>query len=88
MRYTKLKIKVMVFAKFKEIVNAGNFELDLSMGADVNEAIDKICLKYPSLNLKKSKFLVAVNYDYADHSEILQEGDVIALFTPVSGGYI
>ena len=38
----------MVFAKFKEIVNAGNFELDLSMGADVNEAIDKICLKYPN----------------------------------------
>ena len=54
----------------------------------MNEAIDKICLKYPSLNLKKSKFLVAVNYDYADHTEILQEGDEIALIPPVSGGYV
>ena len=78
----------MVFAKFKEIVNTGNFELVLSTGADVNEAIDKICLKYPSLNLKKLKFLVAVNYNYASYTEILQEGDEIALFPPVSGGYV
>ena len=78
----------MVFAKFKEIVNTGNFELDVSTGADVNEAVDEICLKYPSLNLKKLKFLVAVNYNYASYTEILQEGDEIALIPPVSGGYV
>ena len=76
----------MVFAKFKEIVNAGNFDLDLPVGADVNQAIEEICLKYPKLDLKAMKFLVAVNYDYASGSKILQKGDEIALIPPVSGG--
>jgi molybdopterin synthase catalytic subunit/molybdopterin synthase sulfur carrier subunit len=76
----------MLFAKFKEIANVGNFDLDLPVGADVSEAIDKICLQYPSLNLKKAKFLISVNYDYANHSKFLQEGDEIALIPPVSGG--
>jgi len=76
----------MLFAKFKEIANVGNFDLDLPIGADVSEAIDKICLQYPSLNLKVAKFLISVNYDYANHSKFLQEGDEIALIPPVSGG--
>ena len=50
----------MPFAKFKEIANVGNFDLDLPAGADVNEAIDKICLQYPSLNLEEAKFLISV----------------------------
>ena len=76
----------MLFAKFKEIANVGNFDLDLPAGADVNEAIDKICLQYPSLKLEEAKFLISVNYDYANHSKFLQEGDEIALIPPVSGG--
>ena len=38
--------------------------------------------------MKKLKFLVAVNYNYASYTEILQEGDEIALIPPVSGGYV
>ena len=76
----------MVFAKFKEVANTGDFELHLPLGTNVGKAITEICLKYPSLNLEDANFLIAVNYDYADYDKVLKDGDEIALIPPVSGG--
>jgi len=67
-------------------VNSGNIDLELSIGANVSEAIEEISLQYPGLNLNRMKFLVSLNYEYTDNCKILHEDDELALIPPVSGG--
>ena len=74
-------VTVRLFAALRERAGAGKRELELPPGAtagDVFPALD-IGAEPPGLSY-------AVNQEYAERSAPLQDGDEVALITPVSGG--
>jgi DNA-binding CsgD family transcriptional regulator/molybdopterin converting factor small subunit len=76
-----VRVTVRLFAALRERAGAGKRELELPQGAtagDVFAALD-IGAEPPGLSY-------AVNREYAERSVPLQDGDEVALITPVSGG--
>ena len=55
-------------------------------GSSVGDLVAEIVRKYPLLTRDPGRLVVAVNYEYVDHSYTLVEGDEVALIPPVSGG--
>ena len=81
-----MKIKVLAFGIAKEIFGGSTTEFDLR-GNDITAAELKTLLeeKYPRLK-QLSSFMLAVNNEYANGSEVIGERDEIAVIPPVSGG--
>lgn len=78
-------IKVLAFGIIKDIVGGRQLELDLFGGSTINDLNRMLKEKYPSLASLKS-LMVAVNDEYANDSDLIREGDEVALIPPVSGG--
>lgn len=83
---TKLKIKVRLFAHYRERLGQGDLEVELANGATVASLLQRLKEAYPTLPLNQKGLLVAVNKEYAEPSHLLKEGDEVALIPPVSGG--
>ena len=81
-----MRVKVKVFASFRDICGFDEKELIVSEEIRVSDIIDVLIKGNNSLAEKKDTILVAVNEEYCDMEKILKEGDTVALFPPVSGG--
>ena len=81
-----LKIRVRLFALYREKAGTDSLEISLPQGETVADLLDQIRSHVPELSLEYRHTLVAVNADYAEPDYPLQEGDEIALIPPVSGG--
>lgn len=81
-----MRIKVKLFASFRDICGFAEKELIVSDAIKVSEIVDMLIKNNNEFAEKKDTLLVAVNEEYCDLNRILQEGDTIALFPPVSGG--
>ncbi len=81
-----MRVKVKLFASFRDICGFNEKELIVSDSIKVSEIVDVLIKSNSELASKKETLLVAVNQEYCDLEQILQEGDTVALFPPVSGG--
>lgn len=81
-----MKIKIRVFASVKDICGFSEKELIVSEDIKAGQIIDQLCRNNPDLSRIKSTLLYAVNEDYCDNSRTLSDGDILAVFPPVSGG--
>jgi len=88
-----MRIKVRYFARFRSLVGLGEEELDVPEGITVGELIEILKERHPVLKnevFAEDDDLADVNVSrngrYVGFDEVLEEGDVIALFPPVSGG--
>ncbi|MBI3999235.1 MAG: MoaD/ThiS family protein [Candidatus Omnitrophica bacterium] len=80
-----MRIKVLFFARLRELFKKDQCVIELPDGAT---AEDVLCL------LRKENegmavhipLRLAVNESFADAATILQNGDTLALLTPMSGG--
>jgi len=81
-----MRVKVKLFASFRDICGFNEKELIVSDSIRVSEIVDVLIKSNIELASKKDTLLVAVNEEYCDLDKILQEGDTVALFPPVSGG--
>jgi len=79
-----MRIKVRLFAAYREAVGQGVLELELPEGAHVQDARALLEVRYPGLSL--SGGMAAVNQDFARPDTPLKEGDELAFLPPVSGG--
>lgn len=82
-----MKIKLLLFAQLKEKI--GQSELDVNInGSNVAEALEEIKKYYPQLApvIESGSIQIAVNEEYAQPDQTLQENDTLALIPPVSGG--
>ncbi|MBO9617699.1 MAG: MoaD/ThiS family protein [Niabella sp.] len=78
-------MSILAFGIVKEFFKAPflNIELDDPMTvADFKQQLES---KYPELK-KLQSYMIAKNEEYADDKERLNQGDVIAIIPPVSGG--
>lgn len=96
----KVKVTGRFFATFKQITNQREIELTMEEGATIEQFLEVVFDQYSSLrdkifdgnnelrpwihilkNGRNIKFLGGIN-------TIITDGDVIAMFPPVAGGYL
>ncbi len=75
--------KVMFFAHLRDAVGAESIELPLT-GKTVADLKEILLEQYKSLKL--DTVMIAINEEFAVNDEVINDGDVVALIPPVSGG--
>ncbi|MER3484098.1 MAG: molybdenum cofactor biosynthesis protein D/E [Meiothermus sp.] len=78
-----MRIRVLLFALYREQVGQTKLELDLDPGSTVADAKAALEAQFP---LQLSGGLAAVNEQLAQPDTLLQNGDELAFLPPVSGG--
>lgn len=82
-----MKVRVVLFAKPRELVGRPNVDLALPAGATAADAWSQLSTTYDLGPLPRS-FRCAVNSEYAGWDQPLKEGDELAVIPPVSGGAV
>jgi molybdopterin synthase catalytic subunit len=81
-----VRVRVLFFGAAREAA-ADEAVLTFAHGATAGSAFARVLEEYPDLERFRSSLLVAVNQGYArDLDVVLEDGDELALFPPVSGG--
>lgn len=80
-----MKITVLGFGIAKEIFGSSEIHLDVNEGLNVGDLRSVLEEKYPQLNKLKS-YMLAIDEEYAEDSQIINSGNEIAVIPPVSGG--
>jgi len=75
----------MYFASFREVTGLPDEGVQLSDGSTVEALMETVRSLHEPLR-EVRRMLVAVNGEFAEPGTRLGEGDVVALFPPVSGG--
>lgn len=81
-----MRIRVLLFATYREIVGEGEVSWVLPESATLRDFLDIFLRKHPRLSPHRASMLLAVNEAFADPATALHEGDEVALLPPVSGG--
>lgn len=82
-----MNVRVVLFAKPRELVGKPQVELALPAGATPADAWGQLSSRYDLGPLPRS-FRCAVNSEYAGWDTKLEDGDELAVIPPVSGGAI
>lgn len=80
-----MEIRILAFGIAKEIFNASFVNRELEDGITVADFRKQLESEYPGLK-KLQSYMIAQNEEYADNTDILKQGDEIAIIPPVSGG--
>ena len=78
-----MQVRVRLFAGLRERAGSPEVALELPDGASVGDALAQL-----SSLTEGVPVVLAVNRQYAQHDDILQAGDEVALIPPVSGGSV
>jgi molybdopterin synthase catalytic subunit len=81
-----MKVTVKLFARLREIVGERTLEQELGEGATVEDLLRALQAEYPGLAQVTARTIVSVNEEFAAPDTLLQDGDDVAIFPPVSGG--
>ena len=81
-----MKIRIKAFASLKDILSFSEKEFDFAENISAGQAVIELKKNYPGFSSYSGLLLMARNEEFCNESVILKEGDVIALFPPVSGG--
>lgn len=80
------EMSVRLFATLKDKAGQPRVNIALDGPIAVGDFVEKLGAKYPHLAATLASSIVAVNRTYAEKNTIIQPGDEVALFPPVSGG--
>jgi MoaD family protein len=81
-----MKITITFFAAHRKAVGERRISLDIEPGPTVEELFDMLVERYPDLGDLRSTTVVSRNHRMVDGSETLEDGDEVALLSPVGGG--
>jgi molybdopterin converting factor subunit 1 len=81
-----MRTRVLLFAALRDSAGGREVTVDLPSGATVSDLRDRLAASHPRLAPLLPNVAVAVNEEYAPSDQALNEGDVVALIPPVSGG--
>jgi MoaE-MoaD fusion protein len=83
-----MRVTLLVFGILRDLMPAGiaGAELELPNGATVREVLERCRANAASDSGVWDTVAVAVNREYAQGSQVLADGDEVALLPPVSGG--
>jgi molybdopterin synthase catalytic subunit len=81
-----MRIRVLFFGLLKDICGRAEDLLELPAGASLRSVFDHYAGLFPQLAGMAQSIVLARNREFAPPSEILADGDEVALLPPVSGG--
>ena len=81
-----MQVTVKLFATLRFSAGWAEQHLDVDEGATVGTILQILEERYPDLDLANRTVYAALNQDYAQQDDRLKDGDIVALFPPVSGG--
>jgi molybdopterin converting factor small subunit len=79
-----MNTKVMFFGATADIVGLRELNLSIPESTTASLILEQLLIEHPAL--LGHKLLIAVNEEYVSPDYVLNEGDVAAVFTAVSGG--
>ncbi len=80
-----MKVRVQLFASYREAVGKEWIEQELPAGARVRDLLESVETRH-GLTLSPGRALVARNLEYVGPQTALKEGDELVLLPPLSGG--
>jgi MoaD family protein len=81
----KISVKIIFFAKSKEITGKKYLNLKLPPNSNINNLINLLKELYPTLN--DLNFSIAINNEYIYNYDVeLKDKDIVSIIPPVSGG--
>ena len=81
-----IQVQVLLFSVLRERIGAASCTVALAAPATGVSLLETLAQQYPALAPYRSIIRLAVNEVYTATSVALQDGDEVALITPVSGG--
>ena len=81
-----LFFKIQLYSVLKSKLKTDSVNLEPPEGVTAGELLDIACNHHPTIAPYRSVMRLAVNQKYVQDSFTLQDGDEIAIITPVSGG--
>jgi molybdopterin synthase catalytic subunit len=83
-----MRVRVLLFGVLKDIFGRPEDALELSAQSTTSDLLDHYRRRVPERGELFRSLAVAVNQRYVSSSEMLHEGDEVALLPPVSGGSV
>ena len=81
-----MRVRVRLFARYREATGRDRIELDLPEGGTVESAWSAVAERHPELARYRPFTLFAVGNEYVAAEHRLRPDDELCLFPPVSGG--
>ena len=86
MARSHMKVRVKLFASFRDIVGAKEEEISLPEGSTVQQLLEMYIERFPQMGRFREHIILSVNRDYGAPTRVLREGDEVSFLPPVSGG--
>lgn len=81
-----MRIKVKLFASFRDIVGAKEEELEMPEGTTVQALLEDYIRRFPKMDRFREHIILSVNREYGASARVLRDGDEVSFLPPVSGG--
>lgn len=81
-----MRVRVLLFATYRDLAGTGEVEIELPHGATAADAVAHLRNSGNAASRLPVRPVLAVNQDYASLETELADGDEIALLPPVAGG--
>ena len=81
-----MKVSVQFFSHLKDIVGAGQRELDLPEGTKAGDLLAQLYEQHPALRAWDNSILLGAGVEFVGRDYVLQAGDEISVMPPVQGG--
>ena len=81
-----MSIKVLYFASLREEIGRGGDVIDFPSEASTTFNVEQLWVSSTGQQVFPENLLVAVNQEYTNPQALLDDGDEVAFFPPVTGG--
>lgn len=81
-----MKLDVLFFASYRELVGEERVSVELEDGATVASLVETLRSRGQAFTRLPERPAVAVNHTVVPHAHPLEPGDEVALLPPVAGG--
>lgn len=81
-----MRIRLLLFALYRDITGVGELEIDVLPGSCAATALSRLRAQDVRFARLPERPVIAINREYATLDAALSDGDELALLPPVAGG--